>query len=58
MHTAEQINAIVRRKYGTPDVLAFEVIERPMSLPRFRGRVSDRYYAAASSCSSKTAGLI
>jgi hypothetical protein len=52
MHTAEQINAIVRRKYGTPDVLAFEVIERPMSLPRFRGRVSDRYYAAASSCSS------
>jgi hypothetical protein len=28
MKTAEQMHAIVRRKYGTPDVLAYEVIER------------------------------
>jgi NADPH:quinone reductase-like Zn-dependent oxidoreductase len=30
MKTAEQMHAIVRRKYGTPDVLAYEVIERPV----------------------------
>jgi hypothetical protein len=30
MKTAEQMHAIVCRKYGTPDVLAYEVIERPV----------------------------
>ena len=30
MQTAEQMNAIVRRTYGTPDVLAYEVVERPI----------------------------
>jgi NADPH:quinone reductase-like Zn-dependent oxidoreductase len=30
MQAAKQMNAIVRRKYGTPDVLAYEMIERPI----------------------------
>jgi hypothetical protein len=30
MKTAEQMHAIVRRKCGAPDVLAYEVIERPV----------------------------
>lgn len=30
MHATEQMHAIVRRQYGTPDVLAYEEIERPV----------------------------
>ncbi len=30
VHAAERMHAIVRRKYGTPDVLAYEEIARPV----------------------------
>ena len=30
MQAAKQMHAIVRRKYGTPDVLTYEEIERPV----------------------------
>ena len=30
MLSAEPMHAIVRRKYGTPDVLAYETIDRPV----------------------------
>ncbi len=30
MDAAEQMHAIVRRTYGTPDVLAYEKIKRPV----------------------------